>query len=221
VGEKGRKLDNDTRDELVAMARALIAPVAKCLSAGAGRAARCDSVGAVFDAQSPDEDLRVALIKREVERTRGAKERYTRFLLENYSWNMTGMAYVDGAKLRLLELTVAGEPAQRRHLEFYYGGPDLLMSVDQRRTATIRVYYRDGKPLRILDGRNQRVPVNDASHDTFVLPIIEYATTIAPCFPDAGARRGCPTMTPLPMQAAPKLAKPPAREKPLPPLKPL
>ncbi len=171
---EGKPLANEARDEVASLVATVVRPIVDCIAKAKGGIPSCDMVDPLRDAQPFDSDPRIALIKREFERTQKERGSYRKRDVSNPNWEMTGSAYSTGAgELRLVSVKAAGA-----RLDFYYAGKDLLFSLRKDSSGETRVYYDADQPVRILDAKNKRVRVNRASYATHVQPIIEYATLL-------------------------------------------
>lgn len=171
---EGTPLEPARSEALVKMVHGIATPIIDCIAAAKGAPPSCDLVDELRDTQPFDSDPRIALIKREFDRTRKERGSYAKRDIANPNWEMTGTAYSNAAgELRLASIKAGGA-----RIDFYYAGKDLLFSLRKDGAAETRVYYEAEKPIRILDAKNKRVRVNRESYTIYVQPIIEYATLL-------------------------------------------
>ncbi|HSI04660.1 MAG: hypothetical protein ACAI38_25820 [Myxococcota bacterium] len=174
VDGEGKPLAPAGSETLVKLVQGVAKPIIECIAKAKGAAASCESVAELRDTQPFDSDPRIALIKREFERTQKERPSYKKRDVSNANWEMTGSAYANAAG----ELRFASIRAGGARVDFYYAGKDLLFSLRKDSAGEVRVYYDADKPIRILDTKNKRVRVNQTSYATHVQPIIEYATLL-------------------------------------------
>ncbi len=167
----GKPLLATDADALAKLVHGVTKPIIVCIARAKGAIPGCECVDPLRDTQPFDSDPRIALIKREVDRTQKERPAYRKRDVSNTGWDMSGNSYSSPTgELRLASIKVGGA-----QIDFYYAGEDLLFSLRRSGSEEARVYYEAEQPIRILDAKSKRVRVNQTSYAAHVQPIVDYA----------------------------------------------